>query len=664
MLDAVSRLSYTASLPLTYCAFGHGNYYKMSDRYHPQAIFLSFLALTQVTTCQDINTQPVAKVLKLQWTTDQTSPGDPLTLGTFGPDGPWQALPGVMNRHESTATINTTAVSALWPSPWTNISEVMWRSFDVALEAQTTFSTGRYNRLTISSSYFEESRTSRTGDWVPDWDMSIPDIAGNSVRFFHVKAPVAAIQYASISFPAVEGWSFVEDDVEGTLALAPPDKPGSESIIAQLKDSGVVDCNSFGLHMGSPKWNQSGSFTLGGYDAARVMGEVATFDLMEDIDAFEFASWQRYLPRIYLIDVSLGWERGSGPFLKDETFQGKTKSVLAPIPTSLNSTARRQGDQRDNLRDNVMVVPDPTFPFLYLPPGTCEKAAKHLPVHWDEGLKLWFWDDETSQSNDYHYRRLVNSSAYMSFTLRSNRGRYPEREDFPPSQTITIKVPFHLLDFYIEPPLVWSGVQRRRFWPCRSVIPTEGYWKLGRAFLQAAFLGVNYDKNLVYLAQGIGPDPNLPSELTVIRPGDEYISGNPNFLYRNAEDYYQTWASYGKVLEDRRPDQGTPSSPGPESSQTSSLGRGGTIGLTVGATIGALLVFWLVFGTTIEKRWRKIARRDGGDAGAGVELGGSDSTVTTQGPAHDVRDAVSPGLPRPPTYKERDQNESPPPYRP
>lgn len=93
------------------------------------------------------------------------------------------------------------------------------------------------------------------GDWVLDWDMFILDIVGNLVRFFYVKVFVVVIQYVSISFLVVEGWFFVEDDVEGILVFVFLDKLGLESIIVQFKDFGVVDCNLFGLYMGSLKWN-------------------------------------------------------------------------------------------------------------------------------------------------------------------------------------------------------------------------------------------------------------------------------------------------------------------------------------------------------------------------------------------------------------------------
>ncbi|KAK4196673.1 aspartic peptidase domain-containing protein [Triangularia verruculosa] len=636
---------------------------------HTPASFLSLLALTQVANCQDPTTPSIKKVVKVQWTTDSRFPGDPFRLGTFGPDGPWHALPLVMNKHESTDTVSSSTVSPVWPSPWTNISEVLWKSFDLTPEEQASVSLGFFSRST-SSSFTEWYQT---GQRVPDWDMSIPTIGGNHTTFHHVKAPVSALLGSAIWYPSAHGG--ITNEVGGTLALAPTDKPGSKSILAQLKEAGVIDSNSFGLHMGSPKWNQSGDFTLGGYNAARVVGEVASFDLMEEPNAFD-TSGESGLPRIYLKDAALGWEVGASPFGNWAASLGKNKSILAPMPPNMNSTARLQTENNDDLKEYALVVPDPTLPYLYLPSGICENAAEHLPVKWEDYYKLWFWDDEQIYEPRSWYTRIMNSTAYMSFTLQSNRARAPGQGDFPSSQTVTIKVPLYLLALQSEPPIGWAGHARRRIFPCRSVEPQVGYWKLGRAFLQAAFFGVNYDKNLVYLAQGIGPDAGISQDLVNIAPDDEFLTPNPHF--QNVSDYYLTWRSHWIALEDQTPDGGSPSSPAP--SRSSQTGENPTKAVAVSVAIAAFVLFALILGACYSRTRRKEAARAARAAALQrrdtlslAALAASRSAadgpsqpsinLSTTLPTVDIPSRLA----RPPTYKPREPagpNEPPPAYTP
>lgn len=103
---------------------------------------------------------------------------------------------------------------------------------------------------------------------------------------------------------------------------------------------------------------------------------------------------------------------------------------------------------------------------------------------------------------------------------------------------ITIKVPFHLLNLTLEAPLVATPTQ---YFPCRSFDSTYAFWMLGRAFLQAAFFGVDYERNLTYLAQAPGPD--MEQSVLVERP-----AGREGFETNPIEEWESSWMKRWTVL--------------------------------------------------------------------------------------------------------------------
>lgn len=67
---------------------------------------------------------------------------------------------------------------------------------------------------------------------------------------------------------------------------------------------------------------------------------------------------------------------------------------------------------------------------------------------------------------------------------------------------MTIKVSFRLLNLTLESPLTTTPTP---YFPCKPLDSSYGFWFFGRAFLQAAFLGVDVEHDVTYLAQAPGP---------------------------------------------------------------------------------------------------------------------------------------------------------------
>jgi hypothetical protein len=118
----------------------------------------------------------------------------------------------------------------------------------------------------------------------------------------------------------------------------------------------------------------------------------------------------------------------------------------------------------------VQFPSDPRGSYLSLPAETCDAIAQYLPVTFDAKSGFYLWSTQDPAYND-----IVKSPAYLSFS-------------FPPaidSGNLVIKVPY---------------------FPCVPFAPSQGgACKLGIVFLQAAFLGRDWNRRYTWLAQAPGP---------------------------------------------------------------------------------------------------------------------------------------------------------------
>ena len=211
------------------------------------------------------------------------------------------------------------------------------------------------------------------------------------------------------------------------------------------------------------------------------------------------------------------------------------------------------------------MAPNLALPYIYLPLGTCEEAANHLPVSFNDDLGFYLWD-----TADPQFRRIVDSPAHLGFILSDRT-----------ATNITIKVPFRLLNLTLTAPIV---NQPTAYFPCVTDESIWGFWELGRAFLQGAFFAVDYDANLTYLAQAPGPSMG-GSGIKVMGEDGKAPEGFESELEAS-------WAAHWTVLHGEG---------------GSDLSAGAIAGIVVGVVVlvGGVLT-GLVF-------WRKIKAKGGGD---------------------------------------------------
>ncbi|RMY78479.1 hypothetical protein D0864_09272 [Hortaea werneckii] len=224
-------------------------------------------------------------------------------------------------------------------------------------------------------------------------------------------------------------------------------------ILPRAYHNGYIPSESYSLHIGSVFPNITGSLILGGYDKSRCLsGPIVTQG-----DSF------------MLTDIGLNVSSG------DSVFKG--------LPSGTQTGLLRSSDSNTTA---MSIGVGSGFPYLYLPRSTCDAIAEYLPVTYNEDFDLYFWN-----TDDEAFEQIVTSPHHLTFTFNDN--------NLAPQ---TIKVPFALLNLTLDQPLTDSPTP---YFPCRPTKVVEGGIepRLGRAFLQAAFMAKN--GNTKFLAQAPGP---------------------------------------------------------------------------------------------------------------------------------------------------------------
>ncbi len=351
-----------------------------------------------------------------------------------------------------------------------------------------------------------------------------------------INSSIAAVDASQIELP--DG-TFYPIEV-GTLSLGGPgnglqpfENGEGQTIPGQLANEGAISSNSFGLHIGSASLNQAGSLTYGGYDQSRVLGEVGAFDLSH-------ANYM--LP--FLLDIELGVESGTSPFGTDVV------TGLLKLNESFNGVQP--------------AVINPVVPYLFMSPQTCAAIAQNLPVTFQQTIGLYTWN-----TADPQYRTIISSPSYLAFVIQ-NAG----------AGNLTIKVPFQLLNLTLEPPIVSSPQQ---YFPCRPFQANggSGNYFLGRAFLQAAFIGMNWGINKWFIAQAPGPSVGAINT-QVIEPNDTSINSYP------ISDFAATWSNDWTPLS--QSSNASNSIGLPKASPNRGLSKNTKIGIGVGVSVGALAI--------------------------------------------------------------------------
>ena len=186
------------------------------------------------------------------------------------------------------------------------------------------------------------------------------------------------------------------------------------------------------------------------------------------------------------------------------------------------------------------------------------------------------------------FSRIVGSPAFMAIVLADSNAK-----------NITIKIPFQVLNLTISPPITDTPTQ---YFPCTTLLNHTVY-TLGRAFLQAAFVGFDFENSLTYIAQAPGPDMEQ-SIVKTYHPTDENITRN------SLGTYASSWKAFWKVLDNNN-----------ASTPSSGLSGGEIAGVVAGSLLLALgILAAVIFMRRMRKRRARNATAGARNATAAPPL--------------------------------------------
>ncbi|KAJ5664057.1 hypothetical protein N7507_004788 [Penicillium longicatenatum] len=510
---------------------------------------------------------------------------------SYGPDGPWNAVLvqlGFGNNKQSVALYP----GDRWAS--TILLNTVCSTPNLTGSSCLAESAGTYNVGASRTAFIPSSNSNDTSDmtWVSGTEnVFVNKFSGDAYVKEGQLGEIFNIAGASISNVSVSGIyeayqtypNGKKYPVEvGTLALGAPalnqtvDNGTYRLIESYLWENGQIPSYSWGMHIGSVAPSIAGSLVMGGYDQARAIGNVSSqpVNSTNGLGTLD----------INLFDIGLGVAMGKSPWKFN----------------SMNGLFRRDNSSGDN---SASVQIDPTRPYLYLPKDTCDAIAEQLPVSYNEGLGLYIWNTSVHQ-----FEHVTNSPAYLSFTFENNAGADAS------TPNITIKVPFNILKLTLQAPLV---EQNTTYFPCH---PSDEY-VLGRAFLQAAFLGTNWMNGTGggywFFAQA--PGPNLQGEtITTIQVTDTTV-------VPGSGAWEDSWSGWWHVI----PHGG-------------GLSQGAKIGIGIGCGVAGALAVCLI-GLLVARCMRKKKNIDPSEDDEATELATSNNATEVAGPLPDTPDV--PGTP-------------------
>ena len=480
----------------------------------------------------------------------------------FGPDGPWQAVQLAVGSNNLSASYNGNV--NLYPGGiWD--SQILTSAFcNGSTTGCAAATAGLYNSTNSQTAVTGAiDLAGHLGQWGSVEAMNLTGGGSLILDTFTVFSPYT-IQTAipNCVFTAIDSTNIRMPDGTyyptgvGLLSLGAPQYdqtwpiPGGSNITGHmisgwLRENGQTASNSWGLHIGSVSQAQAGSLVFGGFDQSRALGTVGAFDSSGQFGAEMIIS---------LLDVGLSVETGGSPFV--------TSAAYGLLQIGSNSSAA--------------VKLNPALPYLFLPGTTCATIASNLPVTYLASPGIYVWN-----TTDPRYQQIISSPSYLQFTFQ-NSG----------SGNLTIKVSFQLLNLTLDVPIVSTP---QPYFPCKPYNSPDGYYYLGRAFLQAAFVGMNWEQGKFFLAQAPGPDGGA-SQVMTIQPTDIALGSNP------INNFDTSWARKWKPLP-----SATPSSIPPAQKPTTSAGlsTGAKAGIGVGAGILFFAAIFISLAITMKRRSKK-----------------------------------------------------------
>jgi hypothetical protein len=484
----------------------------------------------------------------------------PWSTQTFGPDGPWHAVAvKVGTPPQSFSLLPGGSFSSYFFTP--NICTNASLGSTCYAEAAGLYNAGASSSAKFKNISFEDGIDFTNGALAIHSDNGTAPLGGDTWMITG-EDNIPNVDMALVDM----AWGTLPDGSTypltiGNMALGAPGTnirafTGSNDTLSMLagylntevETTHRLSSSSWGMHIGSTYPNIPPSLWFGSYDQNRVIGPISSEEGAPQSSG-----------SIDLLDISLTVNEGGSPW---------PFNSLAGLLASGNTT----------IGDELPVAINPQAPYLHLPKSTCDAIAAQLPVSYQSKYGLYFWN-----TTDPRYQSIISSASSLSFTFRTTLS----------TTNLTINVPFQLLNLTLEAPLIPTPTQ---YFPCKA--ETNTYYQLGRAFLQSAFLGANWDayegSAAWWLAQA--PGPNIESQATAVT-----IGADDTTIAASSNKWTATWSGvWTPIAQVSGSATTTPAVEGSGSmSATGNLTQSGLsseakAGIGAGVSVGAIAILAIV----------------------------------------------------------------------
>ncbi|KAG8527647.1 uncharacterized protein KY384_007800 [Bacidia gigantensis] len=224
---------------------------------------------------------------------------------------------------------------------------------------------------------------------------------------------------------------------------------------SMVEDQGLIPTHSYGYTAGAHHRLKgvTGSLTLGGYDANRFIPHDVSFNLDPDLT-----------PVVAINSI---------------------KATAAPLSTSNTSIGWKDNsiDLLQPTQADIFAI-DSSTPYLWLPESVCQQFEKALGLTYDDGLELY-----TFAQNQSQHQQLQDWNITFQFTIA----------DLPGStKVVSLDLPYDAFDLQLSYPYPGLNITATDpsvpYFPLRKAANSTQY-TVGRAFLQEAYLIVDYERN-------------------------------------------------------------------------------------------------------------------------------------------------------------------------
>ena len=514
----------------------------------------------------------------------------------YGPDGPWQAVsvgvgepsqkidlyPGASTTDiftiEACRAVTSTCGSGGLFDSGVSMSLISTDERNDAYQGRSAF-------LSVGGTLYETSKTSYCLDGL---NFSGKRSSNSSIA---LSQSASIVRPDNLTYPAQVG-KLGLGSTDGYQNFSLDGGTAKGNFLANnLAAQNVIPSASYGLHIGSSAFNIPLSLWLGGYDASRIVGPVLSQP---------YNNGQGAILTLDLLDISISVGSGASPFSFGQSRSGLLQANNASIPGA------------------VPVMMDAAAPYMYLPNSTCAAIASNLPVTYDSQLGLYLWDTASPS-----YARIITSPSYLEFQFQTSATK------------LTIKVPFALLNLTLEAPLKSIPTP---YFPCQPPqAPNEALYpssySLGRAFLQAAFIGVNWGRGREgtwWLANAPGPSSanGANTRRDVGAESVKTIQNDTTILETSNVQWEDTWSTVLKPLASSNNARPT------GSSSPSGLRAGPLAGIVVGCI--AFVAIMALAGLLMWKRQQKNRKTEikGETYTNGDRFDGLQASTNEQIPSH------------------------------